>query len=291
MKEQLLEFNKITFMLVLLLPINYVYANNQLQVFVLQNRNADEIITILRPFVNAKGSIHGERNRIFVRTDKQNLDEIKKLIKEVDIRPRTLLITVTHHQDQKHKRSANRLSGTYDEFEDVKIALAKQKAKSTMQTQRNHTSSRRNLRIHQTQQKNRDATEQSVSVLEGHAAFIQLGQSVPFIERIGSANNELQHTTSYKEINRGFAVTAQLQGDFVVLEITPHQNRLNRGTAGIIEQEQASTTVRGRLGEWIAIGGGAISEKRNRRGLGYYAATHKNDTHTILVRVDEVYTH
>jgi hypothetical protein len=62
---------------------------------------------------------------------------------------------------------------------------------------------------------------------------------------------ELRGTVYYDAVT-GFHAQPQVAGDLVTVELAPEQSEI---VAGAVERAQPSTTVRGRLGEWIAVGG------------------------------------
>ena len=58
-------------------------------------------------------------------------------------------------------------------------------------------------------------------------------------------------------------VLPQIRGDQVILEISPQQSRI---TNGKIETVGLNTIVRGRIGEWIELGG--LNQNRNEQSSG-----------------------
>lgn len=78
--------------------------------------------------------------------------------------------------------------------------------------------------------------DQRMQLVEGGQAYIATGES-----RI------------YGHAGTGFAVKPRVSGSNVFLDIATQQDAFTRG--GAIQGQQAVTTVSGRLGEWIELGG------------------------------------
>jgi Bacterial type II/III secretion system short domain len=81
-----------------------------------------------------------------------------------------------------------------------------------------------------------ERVDQRIQVLEGGQAFISTGAS-----------------RNYAQADTGFAVLPRVSGSNVFLEIGTRQEAFSRG--GAIQSQRAATTVSGRLGEWIELGG------------------------------------
>jgi hypothetical protein len=98
--------------------------------------------------------------------------------------------------------------------------------------------------------------------------------------------------TDYREISSGFDVLPRVNADRVVLEISAQQERLVDPNTGSASVQRASTTIAGRLGEWIDLGGMASSldDQRTSTGIasgGRHAST-RSDQKTIAVKVEQV---
>ena len=99
---------------------------------------------------------------------------------------------------------------------------------------------------------------QAVRVLEDHWASFRSTVRVPvlgqFLGVIGGGASTL-NTIKYKALTTGFAVRARVHDGSVVLDIAPRNAELDRRRGGAIKEQAVRTTVSGRLGQWIDIGG------------------------------------
>ncbi|MBL8540456.1 MAG: hypothetical protein JNK68_08795, partial [Betaproteobacteria bacterium] len=82
-----------------------------LEVITLRYRTADQVIPLLEPFVDRDGSINGMQNQLIIRTSPANLAEIRKILDQVDARPRQLLITVRQDVDLATAQREAEVSG------------------------------------------------------------------------------------------------------------------------------------------------------------------------------------
>ncbi|HBE93397.1 MAG TPA: hypothetical protein DDW55_13105, partial [Gammaproteobacteria bacterium] len=130
--------------------------------------------------------------------------------------------------------------------------------------------------------------QQRVQVLEGREAFISAGQDMPVRSRgIG------YDSIGYYPARTGFYVVPRLNGDEVFLQLSAQSRQtpiVNRGGYGhqSIDVNNVSTTVAGRLGEWIAIGGTDGSETNHARGIGQTNKQQLEADSIIEVKVENI---
>ena len=77
----------------------------------------------------------------------------------------------------------------------------------------------------------------------------------------------------------------RLQGDEVTLEIMQHANRPGQ-QRGVIRTQSAGTVVRGRLGEWVELGGVDTSNNNREGGLGRSVNSQGSNNQGIQVKVE-----
>ncbi|MCW8891442.1 MAG: hypothetical protein OQL20_12350 [Sedimenticola sp.] len=266
--------------LYLVLFCSSLVADYPLEIIQLQSRATDEIIPILKPFIEKDGSLAGMNNQLIIRTSPENLAEIKKVLKQLDQPPRSLMILVRQSAagDASHRRSQA----------DINLMVGKHAKVIVGDRAQNSNSIQYRIRDAKTQS-NLDATHR-IQVLEGYPAFIATGQSVPVPEQTTLINNTTVHqqiTTRYKNITRGFYVVPRLNGERVTLEISPQMNRPG-SIQGHYDIQQAHTTVAGYLGEWIQIGGVTDQQQSESNALLRESRTTNHDNRSIELLVQEI---
>jgi len=125
------------------------------------------------------------------------------------------------------------------------------------------------LRVQDSRSSQDERVDQRMQVLEGGQATISTGES-----RI------------YGQAGTGFAVMPRISGSNVILEIGTQQEAFTRG--GAIRGQRAVSTVSGRLGEWIEIGGASGASTRSDSGILSSRERTTAEERRIWVKVEEV---
>ena len=259
------------------------------EVIPLQHRSSEEIIPILQPFLDKQGVISGLQGQLIVRTTVINLEEIKRLLTEIDAAPRLLIVTVKQDVDratEEHLRGnlegANGAGGriTITGDDSGRVAGGGQKR-----------SSRQSARTISSRSLESDRNTQRVQVLEGNRAFIRSGQSLPLPARglIYSPQGDMRvvENTQMRDAVTGFSVLPRAYGKQVMLEISPQRDRPSVHNPSSIDIQQMATVVSGRMGEWIEIGGvgqGRAEQVNNSRSI-----TTNGQQRKVLVKVEEAH--
>lgn len=98
---------------------------------------------------------------------------------------------------------------------------------------------------------------QFVRVLDGHSGYIALGQSRPLPWRLLDRYGRIVHGVEYREAVRGLYVRPRLVGsDRVLIDVAVSDDAFSGRR---LDTARLSTTVEGRLGEWLTLG--AISQE------------------------------
>ena len=92
----------------------------------------------------------------------------------------------------------------------------------------------------------------------------------------------------YRDATSGFYVLPRLSGDRVTLMIAPQTSSVNPGSLPSFNIQNVQTTVSGRLGEWIEIGGLTQSSQRNSQSILSGRTNERQDSRTVLIRVEEI---
>ena len=83
------------------------------------------------------------------------------------------------------------------------------------------------------------------------------------VRSIGLGNQITKIESIYfKDVGNVLMVLPKLNGDQVTLEIPPQKLRLNGQSIEIFE---INTVIRGRIGEWMVLGGGLRNARGRRR--------------------------
>ena len=126
------------------------------------------------------------------------------------------------------------------------------------------------VRAQDTQSSSSGSFDQRVQVLEGGHAFIATGRNTPIYD--GSVTRD---TAS------GFEAIPRLAGGGIVVEISQRRDTPGR-------QQALSTTVSGRLGEWLEVGGALEAASRDDSAILSARASRSARSGRVWLKVDEV---
>jgi hypothetical protein len=239
-----------------------------IEVLTLRWRSADELLPLLQPFVESGGALTGRGNQLILRASPANRRQIEELLARLDTAPRQLVITVSQDRADDSAQRALGADGS------VTITTRRSSGALTVEGSNARSTGAR-------------AATQTIRVLEGGRATIAFGTAIPFKFRqwtpTAQGLTELRGTTWFEAVT-GFAVRPRLSGDLVTLELSPQDDQFTGSGA---ERMHLMTTVQGRLGEWIALGGADLRSESNERGIASYDERSAASRRGVWVRVEE----
>jgi hypothetical protein len=253
-----------------------------LEIIELRFRMAEDMLPILEPLVPQGAALTGTGNTLLVRADAATVQQLRDAVATLDRPPRQLLITVGQVTNAKSGGTSVRGSATIGSG-DVQVGVNRPPQASTgaSATIRSGTAS--------------DALRDvaSVRALEGRETYIAFGESRPFTSATVSGGGwyppVVTQGTEYRDVQSGFYATARINGDRVTLEIASRQNRLtdNRSNSAVTTAS-AATTVIGRLGDWIPVGGTNETSDSTERGIGTLSTRSDLTQYSAWVKVEEI---
>lgn len=272
-------------LIIALLWSTLVYAEQTvLEVIPLKYRSVEDVLPVLRPFAGNEGALSGMNGQLIVRTTPARLAEIRKILARIDTLPRQLRIAVRQGGMLDKQDRGAEVSGQVSTG-DVRVTVPARGSRGASV----ETGSAR-ARIWSSDTVKRDEDTQEIQVLEGRQAFIRLGLAVPLKETTvvqGGMTSRVVESTRYEEIGTGFYVVPRLNGDQVVLDISPQKERLIGSRGQNIETQRLVTTVAGRLGEWIELGGLSQQQEDSESGWVYGTGNMSSDRRRVWVKVEE----
>ena len=260
----------------------------------LRHRTAAELIPIIQPLLARDGSVSGFQGQLIVRTTPANLEEIKRILASLDMAPRQLLITVRQDADVDRSRSAAEVSGSVGgEHGRVTVPGSRDSRGGSVVLREGDDSVR--LQVIEGSGSQSDRNTQSVRVMEGREAFVRVGQSTPVRERQvqrsvvgGRVVEQVVETTQYRDAATGFYVLPRVSGDRVTLNVSPQRETLSKQPHGGVNVESMVTTVSGRFGEWMEIGGIGVDASGQQSVLLGRTTSAARSSARVQVKVEEV---
>jgi type II secretory pathway component GspD/PulD (secretin) len=260
-------------------PIAHAQSLETIQ---LKFRMAEDLLPILQPLVPQGSVITGTGDMLFVRADGATLSHIREAVASLDRAPRQLLITVGQVTNAQGSGTSLRGSGTLGSG-DVQVGVNRPPQASTGgQVVIRSGTARDDVR-----------NVSSVRALEGYETYVSLGQSRPFTSTTvtGGAHYPpvVSQSTGFRDVQTGFYATPRVSGDRVTLEISSRQQRLTgEGRNAPVTTGSVGTTVTGKLGEWLQIGGSTDRSGGSSSGLVTWGTRSDLMQYSAWVKVDEV---
>jgi len=248
----------------------------------LGNGTGDDLLPILQSLVPQGSVITGTGDMLFVRADEATLGQLREAVASLDRAPRQLLITVGQRMNVQGGGTSVRGSGTIGSG-DVQVGVNRPPAAdaSGQVVVRSGTAG------------NDMHNVASVRALEGYETYVALGQSLPFTSTTVTGGGHyppvVTQSTGFRDVQTGFYATPRLSGDRVTLDISPRQQRLTSDVRHApVTTGSVTTTVTGRLGEWIQLGGSVDEAARSSTGLVTSGTRSELTQYSAWVKVDEV---
>lgn len=228
----------------------------------LTNRPAAEVIPIIEPMLAPGDVISGHGFKIFLRSSEETLAQVRDMIEVIDAAAKVLQVSVV--QGSTSKLRSLGISGSFSIGTDD--ASASFSGSSTQH--RLH-----NMPIHR------------LRVTEGTEGFIQTGKQIALF----SGSNWKRSTgVGFKKLTTGFYVLPRVHGDNVTLQVSPFKNTRSHAGGGSINTQHANTTISGRLGEWLLIGGTSEQVKRSQSSVSGFSSTRSSSDESIWIKAELV---
>lgn len=277
-------------LLAVLLPLLAV-AQQEMEIVPLRHRPVEQVLPILRPLLEPGGVLSGMNNQLILRASRKNREEIKQALAALDTPARSLVVRVTQSREVAMRQRGGEAYGSIGS-DDVRIA---QRPSGSIDGG-GRVEIRRNGnvvggQVVDTRSVRTAGSTQAVQVLEGSRAFINVGQSVPLPMRqvvLGPGGAIVTDSVVYRDIGQGFYAEPRVSGDRVTLEISPQFDTPGNAGYGSVNTQRLSTTVSGRLGEWIELGGSGQQASGQDRGNLSLGTSDIRDDRGIWLMVEEV---
>ncbi|OGT34768.1 MAG: hypothetical protein A2W28_04350 [Gammaproteobacteria bacterium RBG_16_51_14] len=285
--------NRLTILLIIsLLTTAPANADDMvLEIIPLQHRVVSDVITIIRPLVAEGGTVTGMNNQLIVKTTPANLAEIKQILGSIDQSPRKLMISVRQDIDSNTHINKSGVSASYAS-DDISVAAGETQSHEDLLIRgKDDEGNVIQYRLQNLQSQHEDKNVFRVQTLEGHPAYIMMGQSVPVPDQttyVTPTGVVIREGTAYHDAASGFYVLPRMQGDQVTLFVSPRLSRADSHQNAVFDFQNIETSASGRLGEWILIGG-AVQDFNDSNSRNLSSAQRRGqEQRAVLIKVDEI---
>lgn len=258
-----------------------------LEIIELRHRSVDQVLPVLLPLVEPGGTLTGMNTQLFLKASPGNRAEIRRALAAIDTPARRLIIRIAHNRQAGESTRGGQGSGT--------VTLG---GTSRANVQAN---------VWDTRSVAGERSAQMVQTVEGGAAFIQVGRALAVPMRqavVGPAGAIVNEGVIYRDIGSGFYATPHVNGQRVTLEISQQAEQVEPGRvasgyggapgygpqgpgAPSVSTQRLKTTVSGRLGEWIELGGTGRQASGQQGGAFSVGTSDVRDNRSIWLMVEE----
>jgi type II secretory pathway component GspD/PulD (secretin) len=251
------------------------YAQQEMEIIPLKNRTVDQVMPVIRPLVEPGGALSGMNNQLILRASRKNREEIKQALAALDTPARTLIIRVTQNRDAAMNRSGAEAFGSVgnDHVRVTQSPTGVASGGGTVVVRRG------------------DSVVGGQVVETRSTRTASAAQSVPLPMRqvvVGPGGAIVTDSVVYRDIGQGFYAEPRLAGDRVTLEISPQFDTPGNTGYGSANTQRLSTTVSGRIGEWIELGGSGQQAAGSNRGNLSVGTSDVRDNRSVWLLVEEV---
>lgn len=242
-----------------------------MEIIELRSRTVDEVLPTLLPLVEPGGTLTGMNNQLFLKSSPKNRAEIKRALAAIDTPSRRLIIRIAQNRQAEARSSGAEVGG--------QLVLG-----STRRVDAG-------ARVWDTKSLRGEEAAQMVQTVDGGRAFIRIGRSLALPMRqmaLTPGGAVIGESIVYRDIGSGFYAVPRVSGERVSVEISQQAESFEAAPRGTVASQRLSTSVSGRLGEWIELGGGGRQAVGRQDGTFSVGTGDARDQHSIWLKVDEV---
>lgn len=256
--------------LLLLSWLGVASAQQMSEVVQITSRPAASLVDAVRPVLGEGGGVSAFHDKLILRGTPEGLSAAKAIIAELDRPAERLIIEVRQgsHLDLESQRFEYGVR-----TDEVRIGNVPRNADARVGYQ-------------QMQTRGQGDSTYRVQALDGQPALIMSGRSVPVYQGYQQiiGNRYYQGlNVDYRDANAGFVALPRVHGEQVTVEIFQQDNRPRFNQEFSIQQ--ASTVLRGRLGDWLTLGSIGDAAGGTDKQIGRYATTRRSEDRQLLLRV------
>lgn len=242
-----------------------------LDIIDLKHRNAEQLLPQLAPFVEPGGALSGMNDKLFLRASSRNQAEIRKLVGALDTPLRRLMISVRQDGADSAAEGGGSAAGRVVLGGGAPVVSG-------------------SARLYQADSRSRREIRQQVQTIDGGRAAIMVGQSFVLPLRqvvLTPAGVVVSESFVQRDLGTGFVAVPRLSGERVTLEISPRDDTPG-SLPGSVNVQRLLTTVSGRLGEWLELGGSSGEQSASSGAIGAYSAGSASRQRRLLLMVEEL---
>ncbi|WP_305046310.1 secretin N-terminal domain-containing protein [Geoalkalibacter sp.] len=260
----------------------------------LRHASAEQLLPVVRDLLGPDVRVSGMNNLLIARGSSAELKDFEKIVRQLDTPRRMLRITV--RQEINRAESGTRFDAS------GKITAGDMRVETgevAREQDRLGIAGGGEIEVGAARRLGtaRDARDQFILVLDGEQARITVGEALPYTREmavLADRHGALGYAqgVDFQEVATGFLVRPLLQGEQVLLEVTPFLQDFSRssspvtGGARALTFHEAATRMLVPLGAWFDLGGHLQTDSEVGRSFVSWRTHQEDARRQILVRID-----
>ncbi|MDH5570563.1 MAG: hypothetical protein OEY89_02285 [Gammaproteobacteria bacterium] len=250
--------------------------------FSLRHRPAEDLIPLIKPFIHPEGAISGSGFKLFIKTTGSNMEQLKEIITELDVKLKTLRISISTDSkvlEKQQQLSVSTQPGIQSNASSpgVQKIIIEKGAKHSITT-----------RVSSTETRTTQPTAQYIQLLEGQWAMIKTGNAIPYTERQTNPDGTVTETIHYQQRSTGFKVRAHTNGDLVYLTLRPEIEQASEEGGGKTVYQNIDTSITTHLNKWVELGGTNRRSEQSAQGLLHRTQRQEEIERGMFIKVEIV---
>jgi len=278
-------YQRIIFICGLLVASPSLWAADNVQrqayIITLQNQLPETLIPVIKPLLAEGDAVTGYGNELIITTHESRINNIRNIVDSIDAPLRNLLITV---KDTDNSEQLDQQRGFSGGIQRDKVYIGTGEPVTPAPGGVTIYSDGLAYSSAHTRQTFSTRAEQQIRAVEGQPAFLYTGQSI----KLPSQDSAGNPYTVEADALQGVYVTARLAGERVILTISTRNDQFkgpHHDQEVLIDTRQLSTTVSGRMGEWIDLGGISLGENNSGSSQVKKTTTRSGSIGNIAVKI------
>ena len=239
----------------------------------IMSRPAAAMIDVVKPLLSEGSGVSAFHDKLIVNAYPQEIATVRQMLAQTDRPARRLIIEV---RDAGNATLSSRGFGYGVNTDNVRLG-------------RTPPGSKGQITYYDAQTRGQGDGLQRVQALDGRPALIRSGQSVPIYQvHQGAVGSTVVQgfDVRYRDSLSGFFALPRVHGDQVTIEI--YQQSDHPAGNGYFNIQQASTVLRGGLGQWLTLGSIGGNDANQRNQFGRHVQTQRSQDRLLELRVISV---
>lgn len=269
----------------------FVLAQQEMEIIPLRYKTLDQLLPALQAIVETGGALSGMNNQLIIRASRKNIEQIRQALTALDTPVRNLMISVSQNRAENRGQKELELSSDLRLGSNVRVIQPSNSSQSGARIEVRQSGSHVSVQAGEAYSQQNLHLIQQVRVLEGGQALIRSGQYLPFPVRqvVRSPSGAvLSDSFVYRDLAEGFYATPRLSGARVTIDIRTQLDKQSQQGYGNVSVQSLSSSVSGRLGEWIELGSIARKEVQDSSTVMRGVSGEIQDSRSVWLLVEEI---